>query len=158
DSAVVKVMGGPETTGRDALQAEYQKMFDMMSNMKSNASRVWMTKDGPVVVEWAAAGKHSNDMMGIKATEKDIGMMGVSAMWFTPDGNKIKEEQVYQDMGTGMSQIGVSKQKARPVPAVPSGSPEVFTATGSEDTKNADAMNKMMAAFEKKSEADFIGG
>jgi len=80
-------------------------------------------------------------------------------IWFTPEGTQIKEEHVYHDVGTIMSQIGVSKQKARPIPAISQNPPQVFTPTGSADEqKNVDASNKMMASFEKKSEADFIGG
>jgi steroid delta-isomerase-like uncharacterized protein len=85
-------------------------------------------------------------------------MMGVDVFWFTPEG-QIKEQHSYVDSGTMMSQIGVSKQKARPVPTLPSGKPEVFASTGApEEQKNVDAANKMMAAFEKKSDADFLGG
>jgi len=158
DNAVMKVIGMPDVNGRDAIQAQFQKMFDGMSNMKNGATRVFVTKDGPTVVEWASTAKHTGEMFGMKATEKDIGFMGVSAIWFTPDGTQIKEEHVYHDMGTIMSQLGVSKQKARAIPAIPSGMPQVMTPGGADEAKNLESANKMMGAFEKKSEADFVGG
>jgi ketosteroid isomerase-like protein len=159
NDAVLKVIGMPnDLNGRDAIQAQFQKMFDAFSNMQNGATRVFVTKDGPTVVEWASKAKHTGEMHGIKATEKDVGFQGVSVIWFTPDGTQVKEEHVYHDMGTVMSQIGVSKQKARPIPTIPSGPPQVFTPGGADEAKNTEAANKMMGAFEKKSEADFVGG
>ncbi|HEY8076178.1 MAG TPA: ester cyclase [Labilithrix sp.] len=158
DDAVVKVIGMPDVTGRDAIQAQYDKMFVGLPNLKNGAARVFVTKDGPTIVEWAAAGKHTGEMFGMKGTEKDVGFMGVSVIWFSPDGTQVKEEHVYHDVGTIMSQLGVSKQKARPIPTIPTGMPQVFVPGGADEQKNLDATNKMNGAFEKKSEADFIGG
>ena len=66
---------------------------------KSGASRIFMIKDGPTVVEWAMNAKHTGEMMGVKATEKDVGFQGADVIWFTPEG-QIKEEHVYHDIGT----------------------------------------------------------
>jgi steroid delta-isomerase-like uncharacterized protein len=83
-------------------------------------------------------------------------MQGVDVMWFTPDG-LIKEQHTYADMGTIMSQIGASKQKARAVPTLAS-APTVVTSTNSADeTKNVETAKKMFGAFEKKNDADFLG-
>ena len=58
-----------------------------------------------------------------------------------------------------MSQIGASKQKARPVPTLPTGAPAVVVSMGTpEETKNVESATKMCGAFEKKSEADFLAG
>ncbi len=157
DNAVIKMAGAPDVTGRDAIAADWQRRFDSSPNSKSAASRVFVKGD-VVVDEWSWAGTHSGDMMGVKATEKPIGAMGADVMWFSPDG-LIKEQHTYVDMGTVMSQIGVSKAKARPVPAIPTGAPSVVVSTNTPDeTKNVDAATKMFAAFEKKSDADFMGG
>jgi steroid delta-isomerase-like uncharacterized protein len=157
ENAVIKMAGMPDVTGRDAIALMWQKNFDAVSNAKSMASRVFVKGD-VVIVEWAWAGTHSGDMMGVKATEKPVGAMGADVMWFSPDG-LVKEQHTYLDFGTIMSQIGASKQKARPVPAMPSGAPAVVVSTNAADeTKNVDAATKMFAAFEKKSDADFMGG
>jgi steroid delta-isomerase-like uncharacterized protein len=157
ESAVMKHPGAPDVNGRDAIAAHWQKMFDAFSNTKGGVSRVWMKGD-VVVTEWAWTGKNTGELMGMKATEKDVGMTGVSVAWFSPEG-LIKEEHAYSDGGTMMSQLGVSKQKARPIPTVPSGPPQVFSSNNAADeAKNVEAANKMFAAFEKKSEADFVAG
>jgi steroid delta-isomerase-like uncharacterized protein len=157
ENAVVKMAGAPEMMGRDAIAADWQKRFDATPTAKSMASRVFVKGD-VVVVEWTWAGTHSGEMMGVKATEKPVGAMGADVMWFSPDG-LIKEQHVYMDMGTIMSQIGVSKAKGRPVPALPTGAPAIVVSTNSADeTKNVDAATKMFGAFEKKSDADFMGG
>ncbi len=156
ESAVVKMPGMPDVTGRDAIAADRQKRFDASSDSKSMANRVFVKGD-VVIVEWVWAGKQTGEMMGVKATEKPIGAMGADVMWFSPEG-LIKEQHTYVDMGTVMSQIGVSKQKARPVPTVPSAPPTVIASTSTpEETKNVETATKMWAAWEKKSEADFLG-
>ncbi len=157
ENAVIKMAGMPDVTGREAIAAMWQKNWDMASNAKAGANRVFVKGD-VVVVEFAWAGTHSGDMGAIKATEKPIGVQGVDIMWFAVDG-LIKEQHTYMDMGTIMSQIGASKQKGRPVPTVPTTMPTAAVATGSaEETKNVDAATKMFAAFEKKSADDFMGG
>jgi steroid delta-isomerase-like uncharacterized protein len=157
ENAVIKMAGMPDVTGREAIAAMWQKNFDMVSNSKGGATRVFMKGD-VVVVEFAWAGTDSGGMGGMKATEKPVGAQGVDVMWFTPDG-LVKEQHTYTDMGTIMSQVGASKQKGRPVPTVPTAMPTVIVATGSaEETKNVAAATKMFAAFEKKSSDDFMGG
>jgi len=156
DSASVNVAGTPgEAKGKDAIAGQYQKLFDAFSNFKTAASRVFMKND-VVVVEWAWNGTHSGDLHGIKATEKPAGTMGVDVIWFSPEG-LIKEQHTYYDMGTMMSQIGLSKQKGRPAPTLAT-APQFVTSSGSaEETKNVELASKMWGALEKKSEADFIG-
>lgn len=155
EHAIIRLPGMPDITGREAIAAMWQKNFDSTSNTKSSASRVFVKGD-VVVVEWAYAGTHSGDMMGVKATEKPVGAMGADVMWFSPDG-LVKEQHTYFDMGTIMSQIGASKQKARAVPTIAMTAPQVVVSTNSADeTKNVEAANKMFGAFEKKSDADFL--
>ncbi len=157
ENAVMRMAGAPaDVTGREAIAANWQKLFDTFSGFKTMSTRTW-SKGDVVVVEWAWTGTHTGDMMGVKATQKPVGTMGVDVMWFAPDG-MIKEQHTYMDMGTLMSQIGVSKQKARSVPSIPSTPPVMVASTGSaEETKNVEATSKMLGAFEKKSETDFVG-
>ncbi|HSO30887.1 MAG TPA: nuclear transport factor 2 family protein [Labilithrix sp.] len=157
ENAVVKMVGAPDVVGREAIAADWQKRFDAAPTSKAMATRVFV-KGEVVVDEWSWAGTHSGDMMGMKATEKPIGAMGADVMWFTPEG-LIKEQHTYLDAGTIMSQIGVSKAKGRAVPTVPSTPPSVLVSTNSPDeAKNVEAATKMFGAFEKKSDADFMGG
>ena len=156
ETAVVKMAGAPDITGREAIAVEWQRRFDATPNGKSMASRLFVKGD-VVVVEWAWTGTHSGEMMGIKATEKPVGAMGADVTWFAPDG-LIKEQHSYMDIGTIMSQMGVSKAKARPIPTLNTGAPTVVIAGNTPDeTKNVDAATKMFGAFEKKSDADFMG-
>lgn len=156
DGATVNVAGTPgEAKGKDAIAAQYQKLFDAFSNFKTAPARVFVKGD-VVVMEWAWNGTHTGELHGIKATEKPAGTMGVDVMWFSPEG-QIKVQHTYYDMATMMSQIGLSKDKARPVPAL-AASPEMITSTGADgEAKNVEAAQKMYAALEKKSEADFLG-
>jgi len=156
ENAVIKFAGMPDVTGRDAIAAMWQKNFDSVSNSKGGANHVYVKGD-VVVIEFSWAGTDAG-MGGMKATEKPVGANGVDIMWFSPDG-LVKEQHTYVDMGTIMSQVGASKQKARPVPTVPTTPPAVTVATNSADEqKNVDAATKMFGAFEKKSSDDFMGG
>ena len=155
ESGVVKIAGAPaEATGREAIAQSYQKLFEAFKDYTMAPSRVF-TKGDVAVVEWAFNGTHTGDLWGIKASEKKVGAMGVDVMWFTPEG-QIKEHHVYYDGATILSQIGLSKQKARPIPALPS-SPQVITSTGSPDeTKNIETLKTMDAAMDAKKEADWL--
>jgi steroid delta-isomerase-like uncharacterized protein len=159
DGAIVKLAGMPDNVGRDAIAQGYQHEFDAFSDTKSQATRVWV-KDDVAILEWAWAAKHTGDLGPIKATEKPVGAQGVDVLWFTADGTAIKEQHTYFDMGTILSQIGVSKQRARAIPTVSPGTmPQIILATGdAAEQKNADAANRMWAAFEPKGENDFVAG
>lgn len=158
DSAVVKVAGAPDVTGRDAIAASWQKLFDAFSNYKVGASRIFK-KDDVAIVEWAFNGTHSGDLWGMKATEKPVGAQGVDIIWFDKDTGHVKEHHVYYDGATILSQIGVSKQKARPIPTVPTSMPAPIEPKGTpEEQKNLDVYKATMAAMESKKEADFLAG
>ncbi len=155
ENAVIKFAGMPDLVGREAIAAMWQRNFDFASGSKGAASRVFVKGD-VVVVEFAWAGTHTGEMMGIKATEKPVGATGVDVMWFSPDG-LVKEQHTYTDMGTIMSQIGVSKAKGRPVPTLNAGAPAmIFSMNTPDEAKNVEVSTKMLASFEKKNEADFL--
>ena len=154
EGAVVKAAGAPDATGRDAIGASYQKLFDAFSTYKMAPSRVW-TKDDVVVAEWAFNATHTGDLWGIKATEKPVGAQGVDVMWFDKDG-LVKEHHVYYDGATILAQIGVSKQKARAVPALPPSAQRVAATGSADEGKNVELAKAMSAAIESKKEADFV--
>jgi steroid delta-isomerase-like uncharacterized protein len=155
EGGVVKIAGAPaDASGREAIAQSYEKLFQAFNDFKTAPTKVFMKGD-VVAVEWVFNGTHTGDLYGIKATEKKAGAQGFDVMWFSPEG-LIKEHHVYYDGATVLSQIGVSKAKARPIPAMPSGAPAVVTGTGSADeTKNLDLLKGMHAALEGKKEADF---
>lgn len=155
ENGALKVAGAPDASGRDAIAASYQKMFDAFSNFKAAPMRVFVKND-VAVVEWAFNGTHSGDMWGIKATEKPVGTQGVDVIWFDDKG-LIKEQHTYYDGHTVLSQIGMSKQKARAIATVPATMPQPVVSTSSpEEQKNVDAAKAMTAGLEAKKEADFL--
>jgi steroid delta-isomerase-like uncharacterized protein len=154
ETAVLKIAGLPrEVTGRDAIAQAYQKFFEAFPDFKTGPIRIW-GKGDVVVNEWAFNGTHSGDLMGVKATEKKTGLQGVDVLSFTPEG-QVKEHHMYYDGLTVASQIGLSPQKARPIPTIPS-SPQVFMTPATDEAKNVDATKAMAAALESKKEADFL--
>ncbi|MDF2693201.1 MAG: hypothetical protein K0S65_1584 [Labilithrix sp.] len=155
ESGTVKIAGAPaDSNGREAIAQSWQKLFDAFKDYNTAPSRVFVKGD-VAIVEWAFNGTHTGDLWGIKATEKKVGAQGVDVLWFTPEG-QVKEHHVYYDGGTILSQIGLSKQKARPIPTLAS-SPQVVTSNGApEEAKNVDAAKSMTAAMNAKKEADWL--
>ena len=118
-------------------------------------SRVFV-KGEVVISEWVMTATHSGDLMGFKATEKPVGLQGASVMWFTPEG-LIKEEHVYHNLSTILSQTGISKDKGRAVAALPSGAPEIAIAKESPEEKaNVELMEKLNKAWEAKKADDVV--
>jgi len=154
DDAVVMVSGMPDQVrGKDAIAADVKKVFDAFPNVKFGFGRVW-AKNDVLVCEWVDNGTHSGDLMGIKATEKPVGYTGLSVVWVNSDG-KIKEEHRYFDLGTIMSQVGASKAKARPIPALPTTVEWHWAKSDAVEDKGVDAMKAAYTAFEKKDEKAF---
>jgi steroid delta-isomerase-like uncharacterized protein len=86
-----------------------------------------------------------------------VGANGVDLFWFDKDSGLVKEHHIYYDGATILSQIGVSKQKARPIPTLSSSMPTPIEPKGTpEETKNLDMYKAMMGAMESKKEADFL--
>lgn len=156
-NAVQKVSGAPsDMTGPEQIAMGYGKLFEGIKDFKTAANRVFK-KDDVVVVEWAFTGTHTGDLWGMKATEKPIGANGIDLFWFDKDSGLIKEHHIYYDGATILSQIGVSKQKARPIPTLSSSMPTPMESKGTpEETKNLDTYKATMAAMEAKKEADFL--
>ena len=155
EGTIVKQAGAPqETSGREAVAQSYQKLFETFPDYKGGASRVFVKGD-QTAVEWVFNGTNKGDLHGMKATEKPVGTNGIDIEFFSPEG-LIKEQHVTFDMGTILSQMGVSKQKVRPIPSIPS-KPEIIVSTGGpEEAKNTETVKAIAAALSAKKEADFL--
>lgn len=153
--AMIKVAGGNEISGRDAIASNMKEWFETFSQVKLGFSRVWI-KDDTVVVEWVINGTHSGELFGVKGTQNQIGHYGLSITTFDKDGAGVKVERRYGDLGTVATQIGASKdKKVRPIPPLPQ-STETIVPTGSADeAKNLDVVKAAFGALEKKDEKAF---
>ncbi len=128
EDAIIRVSGMTDDTGRDAIAAGIQKLFDAFSNFKFGATRVW-SKGAVVVREWVGTGTHSGTFAGVKPTENPVGWTAVSVLWFSPAG-LIKEEHVYWDTSGVLGQIGAARAKSSPIPSIPR-APETHTSKSS---------------------------
>jgi steroid delta-isomerase-like uncharacterized protein len=148
--------GGSEGRGREAIASDIQKFFDAFPDFKLAESHVFVKGD-TVVLEWVMNGTHRGEFMGIKPTNKSVGIRGATILWVTPDG-LVKQEHRYMDAAAIMAQLGQSKVPARAAQALPSGEPTWHVAKGTpEEDKQSELAKSMYAAFDKKSEADFLG-
>lgn len=148
ENAVLKIAGGPDVSGRAAIETGLGQFFATFAKMKTGASRVF-SKGDVVVTEWVMNATHAGDFMGVKATEKPVGWNGASVMWFAEDGT-IKEEHLYWNAAVVAPQVGASKDKARAIPALP-GQPQVVAAQGTpDDDKNAPIVKQINHTWETK--------
>jgi predicted ester cyclase len=159
DDASLSVPGYPvqngEFKGRAEIEKSAQVWFDGFKDLKFWFSRVWV-KGETAAFEWGWSGTHSGEFLGLKPTEKQAGLVGLSVVTFDQEGH-VKKESRYYDGVTIMTQLGAAKGKARPVPT-PVASPEVVVAKGTpEEDKNVEVEKALTAAFESKKEADFLG-
>ncbi len=153
EDATVMIPGMGEQHGRADIEKNEQMFYDGFKDMKFWVSRAWVKGD-MAACEWGWSGTNNGDFMGMKATEKPAGGMGLSLVWLTPEG-LIKKENRYFDMGTTMTQLGHGKGKARPVPTA-AASVEMHSAKGTPDEdKVTDIAKGMAAAFESKKDTDF---
>jgi steroid delta-isomerase-like uncharacterized protein len=156
--ATIKAAGTPPS-GRDAVTAEWTRIFSEFPDAKTAARRVFV-KDNTGVLEWTMTGTNTGPgPMGAKSTGKAIGFYGLSVFTFNDDG-LVKEERVYFDMPTMMGQLGMAPKgapKAREVAALPSGAPEVHVAKGTpEETANVEKAKGVDKAFETHDEKTFL--
>jgi steroid delta-isomerase-like uncharacterized protein len=155
ENAVIKSAGEPDVVGREAVAKWMTDFAATFSNAKLGESRAFV-KGEVVVSEWVMNATHSGELMGFKASEKPVGVTGASIYWFTPEG-LIKEEHRYVNMSTVLSQTGISKDKGRPVAALPSGAPEVVIAKDSAEEKaNVEVLEKINKAWEAKKADELV--
>jgi steroid delta-isomerase-like uncharacterized protein len=147
--------GAAPLAGRAQIAAAMQNVFDTFSSFKAAPSRV-LVKADQVAIEWSMTGTHSGDFLGVKATEKPIGVAGLTVLTFDADAGLTKEAHVYFDEATLLSQIGASKAKARAIPPL-SSSPEWHTSAGTPEEGRSEAVwKRALAAIEQKNEEDYI--
>jgi hypothetical protein len=116
-------------------------------------------KDATGVVEWTEVGTANGPGFWGKPNGKAYGFNGASILTFNDDG-LVKEEHVYMDGPTMMSQLGMGpKGPAHPIAKLPDGPPEVHMAKGGEgedaSVASAKAFNRV---FEKGDEKAFLDG
>lgn len=154
EKAVFKMAGMPDMVGRDAIEKGAAGFFAGVSKIKLGESRVFVKKD-VVVSEWVMNGTHSGDFMGHKGTEKPVGWVGATVMWFDDDGH-IKEEHTYWNPATMLFQIGASKEKNRGVPPLPT-TPQVVIAEGTPaEDENVKTLHQINETWEKKDEKKWL--
>jgi steroid delta-isomerase-like uncharacterized protein len=154
--ATINEYGLGEAKGREAIAGGLQKAFDGFPDFKIAVSKVFV-KNEVLAQEWIITGTHTGEFNDAKPTNKTIGVRVGSVLTFTPEG-LIETERRYWDTSTLLSQLGLTKAPARPVATLPSAEPEWHIAKGTpEEDKLVEVAKAISGAFERKSEASFLG-
>lgn len=150
ENAVMKMAGAPDIAGRANIEKNLSEFFASFGKIKTGASRVF-AKNDVLVSEWTMNATHSGEFMGIKATEKPVGWVGASVMWFADDGT-IKEEHIYWNAAVVAPQVGASKEKNRGIPALPAQPLMVAPGVAADEEANVAAVQSLNRAIEGKDE------
>lgn len=150
ENATFKFPGMPDVTGRANIEKALAGFFASFGKIKMGEQRVFVKKE-VVVTEWVMNATHTGEFMGTKATEKPVGWVGASVLWFDDDG-MIKEDHTYYNAAVVPFQIGASKDKNRTPPAMP-GAPQVTPSMGAPaEEENIKSLHALNEALEKKDE------
>lgn len=97
----------------------------------------------------SVSGVHSGPFMGVEATKKPIGFVGMRVVKFDATGTQMTLDRHTADIGTVLSQIGASPAPARPVPEVGKAEPEVVVAKNDDvEKKNLEVVKEVCAKFD----------
>lgn len=151
ENAEISVPGLNDVNGRAGVEANMNEWFQTFSKVKVGFNRVWM-KDKIAVLEWVIQGTHSGELFGVKGKDNPIGHAGLSIVTFNDDG-KVQSEHRYGDLGTVATQLGLTKEKPKEIPAVPEAT-DVYKSKPESDAKSEAAAKAALAAFDKKNPAD----
>jgi steroid delta-isomerase-like uncharacterized protein len=143
DDVVSVHAGRPPMNGKDAIKQSMTDLFTAFPDSKFAGARVFV-KDAVVISEFGWTGTNSGDFMGQKATNKQVGQMGLGIYWYTPEG-KVKESHMYLDGGSLAFQLGWPKAKGRPMEGLPTSS-EAHVSKGSPDEDKNVAVDRAITA------------
>lgn len=154
--AAVTVYGQGDLTGRDAVAADAQKWLDGFADLKLAVGRV-VSKGDMAVVEWAFTGTHTGDFAGTKATQRSLGALGVSVLWFNVDGLVTKEHRIV-DVATLLAQDDKRAKPAsvRPPPQLPTSIEMHSSKGGPDEEKLVDLARQLHDAIAAKKEPEFL--
>jgi predicted ester cyclase len=149
--------GRSDATDRPGTLKALDELFGAFNNRKLATARLWQIGEA-AIVEWAMTGTQSGTFMGASPTQKEIGISGVTLLWFNLNG-LINEVHVYFDCGAVLAQLGAAPNKAilsgPPVTLAPA--PVVTVAGGTPEEKaNVTLVNASWDALEDKSEGGYM--
>jgi ketosteroid isomerase-like protein len=156
--AVFKFAGMPDST-RDVAMGHQKDAWASFPDSKGAARRIFVKND-VAIIEWTMTGTNTGPApMGRPSTGKPVGIIGLTAVWFTPDG-LIREQHEYMDVPTMIGQLGMGPKdmKARPPATLPDGKPEMHISKGTPDEdKNVAASQAVQKMFETHDAKSFAG-
>jgi steroid delta-isomerase-like uncharacterized protein len=147
--------GWVEQTGTASVEEGYRRLFAAFPDARWASPRVYMSKD-TVIQEWMLSGTHRGDFGSMPATNKTAGVHGATVYWFNDDG-RIKRQHTYYDPAAIGGQLGATKAKARAVPVLPAGDPEMIHASGTaEDNRFVDETAAFYKAVDDLDEKAYL--
>jgi uncharacterized protein (TIGR02246 family) len=153
--AVFKNAPGPDTTGKDAIVAQFRQLFGTFPDFKFSVDHVWQKGD-MAAITWSWTGTDTGGFLGNKPTGRPAGIEGASVAWFNPDG-LIKEMHVYDDTQMIATQLDPRAKKgsfrAPPKHEMPM---ETIASTGPDEDKLLEPAKAFYTALDDKKEADAV--
>jgi steroid delta-isomerase-like uncharacterized protein len=149
--------GRSDATDRPGTLKALDELFGAFSGKKLATSRIFQIGEA-AVVEWAMTGTQSAAWMGVPPSQKEVGLRGVTLLWFNLNG-LVNEVHIYFDCGSVLAELGAAPNKAIQAgpPASPASTPVVTVAGGTAEEKaNVALVNASWDALEAKNEAGYL--
>ncbi len=149
--------GQDDAHGRDAVIHAHDVLFGAFDGRAVGMSRVFRT-DSTQAVEWTLSGTQARDWMSVPATHKPVVIKGLTLVWTKDDGS-LTDIHIYFDVAVAKAQLGIGPKEllSLPLPAMPSGPPQVFEQTGAPEEKvNVTVGRAAIDALENNDEAAYV--
>lgn len=117
EDAIRKAPGEQDCIGCQEIKEHYSNWIETFSSPQIGDKMVF-AKDNVLVCVWAWKATHSKDYMGVPASNKEIGLVASTILWFDNSG-EICREHTYADPYTLLIQLGAIEDNGRPVPEIP---------------------------------------
>lgn len=146
----------PDETGRDAIVASVQHVFQTFPDFKLAVSRMWVKDNVRITTEDWNATDSGTGFRGAKPTNRPVGITAVTIAVFGDDG-LVKDMRIYGDGATLMQQMD-PKAKAsafRPPPTLTT-SFDTVTAGSPEEDANLGLAKTFYQALDDKKEKDVV--
>lgn len=132
--AIRKAPGEKDAIGQAEILEYYKNWLEVFTESKIGDKMIFK-KDNVIACVWAWNAKQTKEYMEVPPSNKRVGLIAATIMWFDTD-NKICREHTYADPYTLLIQLGVIDDVGRPVPEIPETYQLIVSSNEERDVEN----------------------
>jgi ketosteroid isomerase-like protein len=143
--------------GKDGVLRLHEALFGAFDGRALAISRIWRTANAQTL-EWTMTGTQARAWMDVAPTNKPVAIKGATILWTKDDGSLV-DVHIYFDVAVVKAQLGAgpSELAGLPLPAPPSGAPQVNDqASTPQEESNAAVVHASLDALEKSDPGPYL--